>query len=161
MLVPHKKAVELWEFALAFYDLPGVQTDCLTAQNEFNLDVTTLIFALHRARNGKGFDANGACALADSLSIQFTQPLRHLRTALKAPPSGVDPFGAEHLRNLVKQAELQSERLTLETLDKLPDDFPAQTEEAALFAVAKPATSPLRADLEALLKRLAISAQNM
>jgi uncharacterized protein (TIGR02444 family) len=149
----------IWDFALAIYHLPQMESDFLTAQNEFGLDVNTLIFALYRAQNSMGFDPEAARALAEIVSVQVTEPLRGVRNALKTPPAFLDPGGAQALRQHVKSAELEAERLTLLALNNLPDDGPILDAEAALFTIAQTKIHSRRHELESLLKRLANVAQ--
>jgi uncharacterized protein (TIGR02444 family) len=151
----------IWDFALAFYAQDGVQGDCLTAQDRFGLDINALIFALYRTRLGTGFDARDAVSLCETMTNTIVGPIRVARIALKTPPASVDASAAHALREKVKAAELDGERLTLEALTRLPDGPPAPSLGAALTSIAAATDIAIGADLEMLLKRLALSAQNM
>lgn len=151
----------IWDFALAFYRQPGVESDCLTAQDVFGLEVTALIFALYRAGQGLGFDANAAAELARAMSLCVVEPLRRARVALKALPFGVDEQEGALLRQKVKAVELEAERLTLMALDNLPVTGNILDAEASVSALASISLGQINPSLATLLKRLAQRAQNM
>jgi uncharacterized protein (TIGR02444 family) len=151
----------IWDFALAWYSLPGVEADCLVAQDGFGLDVTALIFALYRTKLGKGFDPAIASELASTLSKRFVDPLRQARIGLKSLPDQVDRVAGEALRHKIKALELEAERLTLTALVGLPIVAQVRSFEGALVAIAHASDVPLKPELAALLKRLALVAQNM
>jgi uncharacterized protein (TIGR02444 family) len=152
----------IWDFALALYNMPGVEADCLTAQDLYGLDVTALIFALYRTSEGVGFDGGQAGELARSLSARVIEPLRAVRIALKSSLQLVEPEAAEALRKDVKLAELDAERLALYALDRLPrSTAPALSYEAALHDIVQARQISADNHLTALLKRLALSAQNV
>jgi uncharacterized protein (TIGR02444 family) len=153
--------LSVWDFALAWYHMLGVEDDCLVAQDRFGLDVTALIFALYRSRFGQGFDAGVAAELARTLSARVVEPLRAARIALKSLPRQVDAIASEALRQRVKVAELDAERLTLTALLALPVLSDAPSYEAALMAIADASQVELVPELVVLLKRLALAAQNM
>ena len=151
----------IWHFALTFYQMPGVEADCLEAQDKFGLDVTALIFALYRSTREQGFDAGMAAELARTMSARIIEPLRAARSALKAVPTLVDPTANEALRQKVKVAELDAERLTLNALKALPIVGDALSAFASLAAIATASQVGDDPHLDVLLKRLAIAAQNM
>lgn len=151
----------IWDFALAFYQKARVEADCLAAQDTYGLDVTALIFALYRGGNGDGFDAGLAVELARTLSARVVVPLRSARIALKSLPKQVDAINAEALRQRVKTAELEAERLILQALASLAPTGPCRTREEALLAIAQASQAGSDPNLLALLKRLALAAQNM
>jgi uncharacterized protein (TIGR02444 family) len=151
----------VWDFALAWYAQSGVESDCLTAQNEHGLDVTALIAALYRSKRGEGFVASDVAARARSLSIQIIEPLRAARTALKAQTLGTDPDPSMALRQRIKAAELDAERLTLDALLALPVEGEVQSCEEALLSIARASQIAVTEDLVALLKRLASAAKKV
>jgi uncharacterized protein (TIGR02444 family) len=151
----------IWDFALAFYGQDGVQSDCLTAQDRFGLDINALIFALYRTRLDTGFIPHDVVSLCETMTTTIVGPIRAARIALKTPPASVNADAAHALREKVKAAELDGERLTLEALTHLPDGLPASSLEAALASIVAATGIDIDADLNMLLKRLAISAQNM
>lgn len=161
LVLSNLPTLSIWDFAVTFYQMPGVEADCLAAQDHYGLDVTALIFALYCTHKDVGFDAAQAVELARSLSEQVVEPLRKARIALKSVPSLVDLAAADALRQTVKSAELEAERLTLEALSRQPtSDFPFPYE-AALSAIVNARQVPADNDLSALLKRLALCAQNV
>ena len=154
-------ARSIWDFALAWYQGADVEADCLVAQETHGLDVTALIFALYRARLGQGFDAGIAVELARTLSARIIEPLRSTRIALKSVPRLVDPNASALLRQSVKTAELDAERLTLNALAALSFEAAALSYEAGLLAIARASQVQVNLELSVLLKRLALAAQNM
>jgi uncharacterized protein (TIGR02444 family) len=151
----------IWDFALRWYAIDGVQADCLMAQDRYGLDVTVLIFALYRAKLGQGFDAGLAVELARTVSARVIEPLRSARTALKSLPRLIDDTAATHLREQVKASELAAERLLLEALAQLPIHDDLLSCEQAIVSVARAGQASDEADLRVLLKRLAMCAQHM
>ena len=154
-------ASSIWDFALVWYQGADVEADCLVAQETYGLDVTALIYALYRARLGQGFDAGMAVELARTLSARIIEPLRATRIALKSMPRLVDPHTSALLRQSVKAAELDAERLTLNALAGLKLEGAARSYEASLLAIASASQVQVNSELSALLKRLALAAQNM
>jgi uncharacterized protein (TIGR02444 family) len=151
----------IWDFALAFYQRPQVERDCLTAQDSFGLDVTALIFALYRAGQGAGFDAVQAVGLARTMNVGVVEPLRRARVALKSLSAGVDKDEGTLLRQKVKAVELEAERVTLHALDKLPVTNNVLGREASVTAIANATIAQIDPSLAILLKRLAQHAQTM
>lgn len=159
MLGPSDRSI--WDFALGWYAVDGVHGDCLVAQDTYGLDVTALIFALYRAHLRQGFDAGLAVELARTVSARVIEPLRTARTALKSMPRLINPGAAQALREQVQSAELDAEKLLLSALAGLPvKDDPLSGQEA-IFAVARASQAGDNPNLAALLKRLALAAQNM
>lgn len=151
----------IWDFARAFYAKDGVEVDCLTAQNHFGLDVTALIFALHRSHLGQGFPASLAAGRARAMSEAVIIPLRTARLALKSLQTHVAQDDVNALRQRVKAVELDAERLTLEALATLPKSEHPRDAYSALCAVSHHAHTPISLALDALLKRLALQCENM
>jgi uncharacterized protein (TIGR02444 family) len=151
----------IWTFALAFYALPDVAQTCLEAQDCYGLDVTALIFGLHRAYLGAGFDAREAQTLAREWAVTIVNPLRKVRIALKASHADLDHDAAFLLRERVKVLELDAEHMVLNALSDLPQTTPSLSFEDALESLAKANANVIDSGLRALLKRLALSAQTM
>jgi uncharacterized protein (TIGR02444 family) len=129
------------------------------AQDVYGLDVTFLIFALHRSRNGYGFDAQASYELARNLTRMLVDPLRARRRALKSPPAGHDPRTIAQLRDQIKAAELAGEQTILQTLHLTEIKAPGLNAYESLRACVVAAQLSLDADLDALLKRLAVAGQ--
>jgi uncharacterized protein (TIGR02444 family) len=147
----------IWDFALAFYRQNGVEADCLMAQDDYGLDVTLLIFALYRSRQGHGFDAQASYELARNLTRMLVDPLRARRRALKSPPAGYDPRTIEQLRNQFKAAELAGEQTILQTLHSSEIKDPGLSGYESLSACVAAAKIAKDDGLDALLKRLALA----
>ncbi|MEH6642649.1 MULTISPECIES: TIGR02444 family protein [Halomonadaceae] len=105
----------LWEFALALYAKPGVETACLTLQEEAELDVCELLF--HCWLYSYGLEAIPRAAARQrkqrrQWQSSVTAVLRGLRRDLKASAASSDSVAA--LRETIKQAELMAERENLQ-----------------------------------------------
>lgn len=112
----------LWPFALEIYARPGVAALCLEAQDTVGADVPLLLWGVWAAARGHILteaDMNAAQALADRWRGPVIAPLRHARRALKDLPGG------EALRQDVKAAELEAERLYMTALEGLAAGWPS------------------------------------
>ncbi|MEE3626912.1 TIGR02444 family protein [Nitrospirillum sp. BR 11752] len=112
----------LWPFALEIYARPGVAALCLEAQDRAGADVPLLLWGAWAAAGGRVLtdaDVNAARALADQWRGPVITPLRQARRALK------NLAGGEALRQTVKAAELEAERLYLAALEALSAGWPA------------------------------------
>jgi hypothetical protein len=101
---PAKTKSPFWTFSLRIYGQPGVPPACLTLQDGSGVDVNVLLFSLY------------AASCIDPWKKQAVVPLRGVRRFLKDTPAGLDAEGVEALRQRVKAAELESERLQQEAL---------------------------------------------
>lgn len=118
-----------WDFSLAIYASPEVQTACLELQDRSGVDVNVLLYVLWQASLGRQLGPAGAkvvLAAVETWRVEVVVPLRTARRNLKQPAAAIDARGAEALRVLVKRAELEAERL----------------QQAALFALTPPFTKP-------------------
>ena len=115
----------LWDFAIAFYAKPGIQSACLTLQNTLGVNVPLLLCCCWVSKH-YGVLPN---ALAKALS-QFAQcytqlsiaPLRTIRTTMKHSLHTQWPIRYTHweaLREQVKALELDAEKLLLQGLEQL------------------------------------------
>lgn len=112
----------LWRYALAFYARDGVAPACLRLQDERDIDVVELIFALYagevlrlavdRAMLTEARDALGSWRRDSVL------PLRDIRRRLKAPRADCPDSAKEALRSEVKRAELHAEQIQLALLER-------------------------------------------
>ncbi|WP_290784335.1 TIGR02444 family protein [Halomonas sp.] len=109
----------LWEFALALYGQPGVESACLALQDQARVDVCELLWRCWLLRHGVVPGPTAEEGLVEVLRWQreVTAPLRRLRRRLK-PEANVRP-GVAELRETLKHAELQAERETLDRLERL------------------------------------------
>lgn len=104
--------MDFWMFSLALYAEPDVAPCCIALQDGCGADVNLVLFALWAARRGARLtraDLAGVEAAVRAWRTGVVQPLRSARRALKPAPTGFDP-AAGALRDLVKAAELESER---------------------------------------------------
>lgn len=105
----------LWDFALAFYAEPGIESACLTLQDTLDVDVCELL--MHSWLFVHGLEAL-PCALVvqreerNRWQREITQVLRHLRRILK--PQALQNPSITNLRKTIQQAELQAERENLQ-----------------------------------------------
>ncbi|MBB6249889.1 TIGR02444 family protein [Nitrospirillum iridis] len=114
------EAPGLWPYALAVYARPGVAEVCLEAQDAHGADVPLLLWGAWAAARGRTLtqdDMAAARGLAHHWREPIIAPLRQVRRALKALP-------ADALRQAVKAAELEAERLYLAALEDLARDWP-------------------------------------
>lgn len=107
--------IPLWDFALALYAKPGVETACLTLQEEAGLDVCEVLF--HCWLYSCGLEAQlPAVVRQREQRLQWqgsvTEVLRGLRRALKDSAALSESITA--LRETIKQAELMAERENLQ-----------------------------------------------
>jgi uncharacterized protein (TIGR02444 family) len=102
---------EFWRFTLAYYARPGVSEACIALQDEHGFDVNLVLFCLWVGWSGRGRLSDAALADAETAARPWRTgvvvPLRSVRRVLKGSPVP----GAEALRERVKAAELEGERL--------------------------------------------------
>jgi uncharacterized protein (TIGR02444 family) len=106
---------ECWAFALAIYARSGVAEACLTLQNEAGVDVmlllaTTFVAIKHRVL----LTPDEIRALDEACRPwreQIVQPLRTIRSGLKAGPRPAPGSATEPFRSQVKALELAAEKL--------------------------------------------------
>lgn len=108
-----------WTFSLSLYRTPGVPAACIALQDECGVDVNVLLFALWLASQGRALKPHDL-AQADSAVAAWREeavrPLRAARRFLKEAPAAFDAVASAALRDKVKAAELESERLQQEAL---------------------------------------------
>lgn len=110
----------LWDFALALYARPGVETACLRLQDEAGLDVCELLWHCWLYRHGLAV-AGEPAALAPIRAWQrdVTAVLRGLRRELKR--AARDQPGVAEVRGRLQRTELAAERETLSRLQALSE----------------------------------------
>ena len=147
---------DLWTWAVAAYEAPGVAEACLSLQDHNEQNVPLLLWAAWVAVTGRRPDEEtieAACDAARAYDTVVTAPLRAVRRTLKAPIPDVDNDHREALRQQVKALELDAERrlmLELEDLAPAPSGAPRRAidglvETAKLWArvVPRPALTTL------------------
>ncbi len=110
----------LWRFVLPFYSRAGVSPACLTLQETLGVDVNILLFAIFaQVERGILLERNDLAAI-DALVRDWRndviQPLRRVRTRMKSGPSPAPSSITEALRNRIKAAELEAEKIELAML---------------------------------------------
>ena len=116
---------DLWEFSLKLYAEPGVAASCLSLQNRHGFDVNLVLFCIWSGfRHGELTDdlLKTALETSDRWRETVVQPLRSLRTRLKrdlteSAYSSSSEISA--LRERIKTAELDAERIQQQELEKL------------------------------------------
>ena len=107
-----------WAFSLRFYAASGVQQALLQLQDEEGADATTLLYILWRGSRGYRLNEE-ALTLIEQRTRPWRdgiiKPLRMVRRAMKGFAAG-SPV-AEALRERIKEAELEAERLLHSALE--------------------------------------------
>jgi len=120
----------LWDFALDFYARPGVQAACLRLQDAGS-DVCLLLAGIWLQRRGVACTParlDALQALSAPWQAQVVQPLRDLRRAWKSAAAEDDAL--DELRHQLASLELRAERVQLERLQALAQDWPADATDA-------------------------------
>ena len=116
---------DLWVFSLKLYAEPGVAASCLSLQNQHGFDVNLVLFCLwYGFRHGVLTEDLLKTALdtADRWRETVVQPLRSLRTRLKrdlVESAYASSPEISALREKIKTAELDAERIQQQELEKL------------------------------------------
>ena len=147
---------DLWTWAVAAYDAPGVAEACLSLQDHNEQNVPLLLWAAWVAVTGRRPDEEtieAACDAARAYDTVITAPLRAVRRTLKAPIPDIEDDHREALRQQVKALELDAERrlmLELEALAPAPSGAPrraidglAETAKLWTRVVPRPALTTL------------------
>lgn len=103
-----------WTFSVRLYAKPGVADACLTLQDRQGVDVNLLFFMLWAGHSGRLLstaEVRAFVELTEDWRSAVVVPLRLVRRVLRAPPAAVDAAAAAALRQDIKKAELESERL--------------------------------------------------
>jgi len=113
-----------WNFSLAVYRDPAVQRECLELQDRYGIDVNLLLFcafvgAVHAALLSADEVKQAASAVAE-WQRDVVVGLRGVRRALKPLAQDKAPPGAAAaaLRETVKAAELEAERIEQQMLER-------------------------------------------
>ncbi|RDC71968.1 TIGR02444 family protein [Rhodovulum sp. 12E13] len=150
-----------WRFSLSVYGQEGVPDICLALQDAHGVDVNMLLYLLFRATGGVALDAGEIARLDAALAPwrdAVVRPLRGVRRALKAEALARIAADDDRLRQRIKSAELEAERLQQMALARLGAEMAgtAQAPGAARGAAWRAYGAHLGADLpEAALARLA------
>ncbi|MDO8278465.1 MAG: TIGR02444 family protein [Burkholderiaceae bacterium] len=111
----------LWDFAVAFYDQPGVAPACLGLQDRCDADVVGLMFAAWT-----GFELGVRMTPEDFAQARrhvqawrdhVVIPLRQVRREMKGKALSSFHPSSSPLRDKLKALELEAEKLQLEALE--------------------------------------------
>ena len=133
--------MSIWDWALEVYARPGVAQACLRLQDDHRQNVPLLLWAVWASAGDVDLIARAAAAARD-WDVVAVSPLRAVRRALKAPSPPVENEAREALRTEVKAAELQAERVLLETLARLTGDSAASASPLEALRAASAAWGP-------------------
>lgn len=119
--------LDLWPFMLGVYANPGVATACLRLQEAHGLDIPLMLAVLHGGVTGhvpgpeqiQMFDQN--CRAWREAAIR---PLREARRAMKSHDWLASQPRVPGLRDSVKAAELEAERVEADVLEQMLSDIP-------------------------------------
>jgi uncharacterized protein (TIGR02444 family) len=134
--------VSLWDWAQAAYERPGVAEAALALQDLHGQSVSFLLWAAW-ARPDAALAGRGA-EVARAWNRAAIAPLREARRALKPACPPVDDSDREALRDHVRAAELEAERVLLATLERL--SLPGDAALVLTLAAASAAWGPAAPD---------------
>ncbi|RFC65876.1 TIGR02444 family protein [Mesorhizobium denitrificans] len=112
----------LWNFMVEFYARPGVANACLQLQEKYKVDVPLFLAVLRAVAEGRAVSSDQIRALdvqCANWRETVIQPLRSVRTAMKAQSQLTDKMGAWELRENIKAIELRAEQLEIHRLERL------------------------------------------
>lgn len=115
---------DLWNFAVQLYARPGVESACLQLQDA-GCDVCLLLTGAWLQRRGVRYLDERLQALQQAAAPwqrEVIAPLRHVRQDWRANASQDAELAA--LREQVKKLELQAERILLDRLQTLAENWP-------------------------------------
>ena len=133
-----------WDYALELYRGEGVEAACLELQQRHGLDVNVVLFCCWLARRGILADRalyHRVAQATQAWQAEFVQPLRVVRTELKAALAAPEPGSlparwpelAAALRRRVLALEIDGERMEQLLLAELAADLaPTATPGVAL-----------------------------
>ena len=109
------RAADFWNFSVELYGRPGVAAACLSLQDRFEADVNIVLFCCWLAKTGRGrVSARLLASIRKSVSpwhAEIVRVLRALRRRLKAPDPDWPSRETERLRQCIKDAEIEAERI--------------------------------------------------
>lgn len=115
-----RQSSPLWDFALRLYASDGVERACLALQERHGADVNLLLFCCWAAlAEGAALSRErvlAAMAATADWQREVVVPLRAVRRRLRQPPPAFAGAAASALRQRVKAAELEAERIELKEL---------------------------------------------
>ena len=104
-----------WTFSIQLYAKPGVAPACLALQERHGLDVNIVLYcAWLGAQRGVRVNIDDVTRIIESVrpwSEDVVVRLRVIRTAMKGDARGAPQAFSDGLRNDIKRAELDAERI--------------------------------------------------
>ncbi|HEY7883337.1 MAG TPA: TIGR02444 family protein [Cellvibrionaceae bacterium] len=122
----------LWDFAIALYAEPGVADYCLQMQDEQGMDVNLLLFAAWLGVSGVSLTderLEQAIAAGCSWRISVITPLRQARRWIKTEAANRADW--QSCRAAIKAAELEAEKVALNQLQSLAENWSGASGNAA------------------------------
>ncbi|MCG7506883.1 TIGR02444 family protein [Mesorhizobium retamae] len=121
-----KTRLDLWPFMLSVYARPGIAAACLRLQEAHGLDIPLMLAVLHGGVSGRvpgleqiqAFDRN--CRIWREAAIL---PLREARRTMKSHQWLASQPRVPSLREHVKAAELEAERVEADVLEQMLSDI--------------------------------------
>ncbi len=110
---------DFWRFSLTFYRMDAVPAACIALQDRHGLDVNIMLFGLWLASKGRAVsarDVQEADEIVSGWRSDVVVALRSVRRYLREPAPAFAGDAASALRDKIKAAELESERLQQEAL---------------------------------------------
>lgn len=140
-------APSFWDFSLQVYAMPDMAATCVALQDGHGADVNLLLFGLWAAYRGRSVGAAEIAELQRIASPWRDEVIGPLRAARRMLKNFTIPHAAE-LRETVKGAELEAERLQQERLvaavvlravDRMKADLARENLEAYVANLSPPA----------------------
>ena len=119
----------LWRFACELYASPGVAEHCLRLQDRQCADVNLLLVCCWAGLRGAYLPAEQIERLDRLVSPwrkDVVKPLRAMRRQLKTAVGPVEPGLSPGVRETIKKAELQAEKVELDLLLTALESVPAK-----------------------------------
>ncbi len=124
----------LWQFAVRLYSTPSVAPVCLSLQDSVGADVNLLLVCCWSGLHGAYLPAEQIEALdrlVQPWRVEAILPVRRLRRQLKVAIGPVQPDMSAGLREQIKAAELEAEKIELSLLYQALETLPAKNATAA------------------------------
>lgn len=111
-----------WDFSVSLYRRAGVARACLDLQERHGLDVNLILYFIWLGI-ARGFQISHSDVAATIVSIAawhdtVVRPLRAVRTEMKGNAMGAPDDLGDALRNRIKVAELDAERIEQQILQR-------------------------------------------
>jgi uncharacterized protein (TIGR02444 family) len=122
LMEPGENQRELWTRMCVFYERPGIAPALLELQARYAIDVPLFLAVLLGAVSGASPDEQDIAVITKQVSgwrQAVIVPLRNTREALKSFAGMMDRACVVRLREAIKKAELNAERVEVEFLETL------------------------------------------